>query len=252
MLAGLALIGLLLVHQFFVSDPLMPVRRLAHTIPVGAIVVAMCAGAASVGVVELTQAALQLDKVAPGHAGALFLPEFAGAILAAAAFGALIFTRRVPAFALTGLLVLGAGALVLTGVVGAADGLVLVGTGLVGIGVGASVSPALFSAGFSLPAPQLPRIFALVELLRGVAAFLAAPILMHIAATTGGGEAAGIEAGIWIAVAIAFGGLLLALAIFASGGVRLHRPDIERWLDGEGPALRSPPLGAALGARRSG
>jgi hypothetical protein len=52
-----------------------------------------------------------------------------------------------------------------------------VGAGLIGFGVGASVSPALFITGFSLRSAQIQRIFALVELLRGVTAFLAAPIL---------------------------------------------------------------------------
>jgi MFS family permease len=243
LLAGLGLIGVLLLHQFFVADPLMPVRRLAHTIPVAAILVAMCAGAASVGLVDLTQSALQLQKVAPGHAGALFLPEFAGAVLTAAVFGAILFTRLVPAMALTGLLILGGGGLLLTGVAHGSDGLVLAGTAAIGVGVGSSVSPALFTTGFSLPSGQLPRIFALVELLRGVAAFLAAPLLLHLAETVGADPATGIETAVWVATAIAFGGALLAAGIFTWGGGRLQRPEIDAWLEGEEPALPSPPLG---------
>jgi hypothetical protein len=38
---------------------------------------------------------------------------------------------------------------VLSGVTKGSDALVLIGSGLVGLGVGASVSPALFIAGFS-------------------------------------------------------------------------------------------------------
>jgi MFS family permease len=246
LLVGLGLIVGLLLHQFFVSDPLMPVRRLAHTIPVAAILIAMCAGAASVGLVDLTESALQLQKVAPGHAGALFLPEFGGAILTAAAFGAILFTRFVPALAFAGLLVLGGGGLILTGVADGSDGLVLAGTAAIGVGVGSSVSPALFATGFSLPSAQLPRIFALVELLRGVAAFLAGPLLVHMAETTGTTPGAGIEVAVWVATATAFVGALVAIAIFVSGGARLRRPDIDTWLDGEKPALDSPPLGARL------
>jgi MFS family permease len=243
---GLGLILALLLHQFFVADPLMPVRRLVHTIPVAAILIAMCAGAASVGLVDLTETALQLQKVAPGHAGLLFLPEFGGAILTAAVFGAILFTRFVPALALTGLVVLGAGGLVLTGVAHGSDAMVLVGTAAIGVGVGASVSPALFATGFSLPSAQLPRIFALVELLRGVAAFLAGPLLLHIAKTVGATPGTGIEAAVWVATGIAFVGAITAVAIFASGGARLRRPDIDTWLDGEEPALPSPLLGARL------
>jgi MFS family permease len=243
LLAGLGLIAALLLHQFFTRDPLMPVRRLAHTIPVAAILIAMCAGAASVGLVDLTQLALQLQQVAPGHAGALFLPELGGAILTAAIFGAILFTRLVPAMALAGLLVLGGAGLLLTGVAHGSDGLVLAGTAAIGIGVGSSVSPALFATGFSLPSEQLPRIFALVELLRGVAAFLAAPLLLHLAETVGATPGAGIETGVWVAAGIAFAGALGAVAIFIAGGARLRRPDIDAWLDGKGAALGPPRSG---------
>lgn len=59
---------------------------------------------------------------------------------------------------------------------------------LIGMGAAASVSPALFMVGFSLPALLLQRVFALVELLRGVTAFLVAPVLAFLAATLSGGE----------------------------------------------------------------
>ena len=86
-------------------------------------------------------------------------------------FGALIRTRFVPALAWLGLVMLAGGAAVLTGVAGGPQSLVIVGSGLVGIGVGSSVAPALFTTGFSLRAGQLPRVFAMLELLRGAAAF---------------------------------------------------------------------------------
>jgi MFS family permease len=242
LLGGLGLILALLLHQFYVQDPLMPVKRLAHTIPVAAIVIAMCAGAVSVGLVDLTRAGLELQKLSPTHAGLLFLPEFGGAILTAAAFGAILFTRFGPAMALAGVIVLGGGGLVLTGVASGTDALVLLGTAAVGVGVGASVSPALFSTGFSLPSRQLPRIFALVELLRGVAAFLAGPLLLHMSETVGASPASGIESAVWVATAIAFAGAVAALAIFHWGGARLQRPDLDAWLQGENPAIHSPPL----------
>ena len=50
----------------------------------------------------------------------------------------------------------------------------------------ALVLVALFVAGFSLPSASLQRVFAIVELLRAVAAFMVAPIFFHLAATTGG------------------------------------------------------------------
>jgi hypothetical protein len=49
------------------------------------------------------------------------------------------------------------------------------------LGVGASVAAALFIVGFSVPSGQFQRILAPIELLRGVAAYLVAPILLHLA-----------------------------------------------------------------------
>jgi MFS family permease len=242
LLVGVALIVALIAHQYHARNPLMPVRRLAHTVPVAAIAIAMSAGAASVGLVDLVESALNLNHVSPEHQAVLFLPEFGGAIVTAVVFGTIVFTRLVPVMAFAGLLVLGLAGVILTGVAGGSEMLVLVGCGAIGIGVGASVSPALFATGFSLPSRQLPRIFALIELLRGVAAFLAGPLLLHLAATVGASPATGIETAVWVTVAIVFGGALFAASIFVWGGARLERPDIDRWLAGEEPAVHSPEL----------
>jgi MFS family permease len=242
LLGGVGAIVVLMVHQFLADDPLMPVEKLAKTIPVAAILVAMCAAAAAVGLVDLAQTALQMRKVDPTHMAVLFLPEFGGAVVTAIVFGAIFFTRWIPTLALSGMAVLAGAAAVLTGVAGGSEALVLIGAGGVGVGVGASVAPALFTAGFTLPAPQLPRVFALIELLRGVAAFLAAPLLLHMAETVGGSPASGIESAVWVCFGIAVGGASVAVAVWVAGRARLQRPDIENWLEGEGPAIETPPL----------
>lgn len=77
-----------------------------------------------------------------------------------AIFGAIFFTPFVPAMAFAGLLMVVGAGFILTGVATGGDAIVLVGSGVLGVGVGGSVSPALFSTGFSLPSQQLPRIFA--------------------------------------------------------------------------------------------
>lgn len=179
LVVGVGMIITLVAYQYHARNPLMPVRQLATTFPVAGIIVAMCAGAASVGLVTLVQTALQ--KQSPVHTAMLFLPEFGAAAATAALFGILFRTRFVPVLAIGGMITLAGGAAVLSGVTHGPDALVLVGSGLVGLGVGASVSPALFIAGFSLRSAQIQRVFALVELLRGVAAFIAAPLLLHIA-----------------------------------------------------------------------
>jgi MFS family permease len=243
MLAGVGLIVVLMAHQYFVADPLMPVEKLANTIPVAAILTAMCAAAVSVGLIDLAQSALELQKVGPTHAGMLFWPEFGGAVAMAIVFGSIFFTRWVAALALGGMAVLTGAAAILSGVATGSGALVAIGSGAVGIGVGASVAPALFTAGFTLPSRQLPRVFALIELLRGVAAFLAAPLLLHMSETVGADPASGIESAVWVCFGIAVLGGLVALAIWIAGRARLQRPDVEPWLKGEKPAIESTPLG---------
>jgi hypothetical protein len=244
-IAGLLMLCALVAHEWRTEDPLIPVRSLAHTIPVAAIVVAMTAGCASVAVVQLAQTAVELHGASPGHGGLLFGPEVVMALAVAVLFGRLLYTRWTMALALAGLLALALGCAVLAGAARGSDALVLAGTALVGFGVGASVSPALFLTGFSLVSTNLPRVFAFVELLRGVAAFLVAPALVQLA-TTQADPVAGVRTATWIVVAIVVGGLLAAVAIGLLGRARLQEPDIDTWLAGDGPALPSEPIGAAV------
>jgi MFS family permease len=254
LLAGVGAIVALMVHQYTVEDPLMPVEKLAKAIPIAAILVAMCAAAASVGLVDLAQSALELRKVDPTHGAMLFWPEFGGAVAMAITFGLIFFTRFVPALALAGMFVLAGAAAVLSGVATGSEALVVVGSAATGVGVGASVAPALFTTGFTLPSPELPRVFALIELLRGVAAFLAAPLLLHMSETVGASPAAGIESAVWVAFGIALVGGVAALAIWIAGRARLQRPDIEPGWKGRSRRSsrprRSPPpeLAAVLAA----
>ncbi len=244
--AGTILVVAAVAYEYRIPNPLMPVEKLAHSIPVAGILTAMVGGAVSVALVELAEAALQGKGASPTHAAMLFWPEFAGALVTAAIFGAIFFTRWVPVLAFSGLVILAGGALVLTGAGSGSDALVVVGSGCIGVGAGASVSPALFMAGFSLESALLPRVFAMIELLRGVAAFLTGPILLHIAMTTGGTPEIGLRTATWVAFGIALGGIALVAAIWRLGRARLQRPDVESWLGGEGPAIESLPLGAAL------
>jgi MFS family permease len=245
LVVGVAMIVALVVYEYRAEEPLMPVRQLATTFPVAGITVAMCAGAASVGVITLVQTALQ-DKTSPTHLAMLFWPEFGAAVASAVLFGLLFRTRFVPLVALAGMVMLAAGGVVLSGVAHGPEALVVIGSGLVGLGVGASVSPALFITGFSLRSAQIQRVFALVELLRGVAAFLAAPLLLHLAMTASDKLSEGIRTAVWVCVGIAVGGAIFAVVVAILGRARLQRPDLERWEDGEQPAWDSPRLAAGL------
>jgi MFS family permease len=250
LLVGVGMIVALVVDQYLIKRPLMPVRQVATTFPVAGIIIAMTAGAASVAIITLTETALQ-KQPDPGHIAMLFWPEFGGAVATAILFGMLFRTRFTPLLALAGTTLIAAGAAVLTGVVSGPHAVVLVGSGLVGLGVGASVSPGLFITGFSLASRQIQRVFALVELLRGVAAFLVAPILVHLATTVAKSPASGIPVALWAAFGIAAGGGIAAACVLALGGARLQRPDLERWDQGEEPAWYSPPLAARIRSERT-
>lgn len=243
---GISLIVALVLTQYHSKRPLMPLKALTSTFPVVGIIVAISAGAASVGVIELVEAALRAKGTSPGHVGLLFLPQFGGALLAAAIFGVLFTTKWTKVIALAGLLMVAAGAAIMTGVSTGSEALVWVGTGALGFGVGASVAPALFVAGFSLPSNNIARIFAVIELLRAVAAFSVAPILAHIAQTVGGSPAAGTRTAMWICFGIALGGALLAVYLFVLARAKPHHPQIDRWIGGAEPAFDSPALAAAL------
>lgn len=249
LLGGLAAIVVLIVYQYRARHPLLTIRTmLSSTIPVAGIVVALFAAAASVSANALTAGVLA-SRYGPLHLGLLYLPEVAGAAITAVMLGVVFNKRSIHYLPLAGMISLAAGIAIFLVEVPSSEALTLVGSGLTGIGLGATVAPALFVAGFSLPSASLQRVFAIVELMRAVAAFMIAPIFAHFAATVGGGLDAGTSIALWIGLGIALGGALIGVAIYALGGARAQTPDIDRFLAGEAPAWHSPPLLASVRAR---
>ncbi|HUB72894.1 MAG TPA: MFS transporter [Solirubrobacteraceae bacterium] len=242
LLGGLATIVVLIVYQFRAKRPLLTIRSmLTSTMPVAGIVVALFAAAASVSATALTAGVLA-GRYGPLHLGLLYLPEVAGAAITAILLGVVITRRAIHYLPLAGMVVLAAGIAVFRLQVPSSEAATLVGSGLTGVGLGATVAPALFVAGFSLPSASLQRVFAIVELMRAVAAFMIAPIFAHLAATVGGGLDAGTGIALWIGLALALGGAVIGVAIYALGGARPQSPDIDRFVAGEAPAWYSPPL----------
>ncbi len=251
LVAGLALIVVLIVYQFRSRRPLLTIgSMLTSTMPVAGIVVALFAAAASVSATALT-AALLVGHYGPLHIGLLYLPELGGAVITAFALGAVISRREMHYLPLLGMAFLAAGIAVFLVKVPSSQATTLIGSGLTGIGLGASVAPALFVAGFSLPSPSLQRVFAIVELLRAVAAFMIAPVFAHLAATVGGSLASGTEIALWIGFGLAVGGGVIGVALYALGAARPQAPDLERFIHGDAPAWHSPPLLAGLRGRRA-
>ncbi len=242
LIAGLASIVTLIVYQFRATRPLLTIRTmLTSTMPVAGIVVALLAAAASVSATALTAIVLT-PFYSPLHLGLLYLPEVAGAVITAVVLGVVITRRAMHYLPLVGMLFLAAGIAVFRIHVPSSEAATLLGAGLTGIGLGATVAPALFVAGFSLPSANLQRVFAIVELLRAVAAFMIAPIFVHLSVTVGGSLDTGTSIALWIGLALALAGAVIGVAIYALGGARPQTPDLDRFVAGEAPAWYSPPL----------
>jgi MFS family permease len=246
LLGGVALIVLLIVNQYRRPRPLLTIREmLTSTVPVAGIVVALSAAAASVSATVLTATELA-HRYAPLHLGLLYLPELGGAAVTAVALGVLLNKRQMQYLPLAGMAFLAAGIAVFRVRVPPTEALTLIGSALTGIGLGAAVAPALFVAGFSLRSHSLQRVFAIVELLRAIAAFMIAPVFAHFAATVGGNARTGTGIALWISLGLAIGGAVTAVLLYALGHARPQTPDLEQFMTGEAPAWYSPPLLAGV------
>jgi nucleotide-binding universal stress UspA family protein/MFS family permease len=245
LVVGLMLIVVLWVYQYRARNPLLILRNLVTTIPVAGIVVAVCAAAAATSAIGLTAAVLA-PHYTPLHLGLLFVPELAAAIITAIVFGTLFSTRLIHYYALSGMVFLAAGVLVLRAAIPPTPALALTGSGLVGVGIGASVVPALFMAGFSQRSASIQRVFAILELLRAVAAFLIVPILLHFAVTLSGLPTAAMSTALWICFGLSVGGAVVGILLYLLGGVRPPAPALLQWMEGPEPAWESPPLFAAV------
>ncbi|HEX6452605.1 MAG TPA: universal stress protein [Trebonia sp.] len=245
LLGGLALIVLLLVYQYRGKNPLLTVRNLNSTIPLSGILVAVCTAAAAVSAVTLTGTVLA-PHYTPLHLGLLFVPELGGAVVAAIVFGTVVSRRLIHYFVLAGMVLLAAGILVLRAAVPPTAGLALAGTALVGVGVGASVTPALFLIGFSLRSPSIQRVFSISEMLRAVAGFLLAPVLLHFAVSLTGQPTPAMNTALWICFGIAAGGAVVGVLLYLLGGVHPAASVLTRWMSGKEPGWESPPLLAVL------
>jgi MFS family permease len=242
LLGGLATIVALVIYQYRSSRPLLTVKPLlTSAIPVASMVVALFAAAASVSATALTYGVL-VGLYSPLHIGLLYLPEVLGAVVSAVVLGQVIRRRSVQYLPFAGMILLAAGIAVFRIEVPSSQALTLVGSGLTGLGLGATVAPALFVAGFSLPAGSLQRVFAIVELFRAVAAFMVAPIFVYFASTASGGLDAGTGVALWIGLGLALGGGVIGAVIYALSGARPQTPDLETFLGQKDPAWYSPPL----------
>jgi hypothetical protein len=167
-------------------------------------------------------------------------------VITAVALGIVITKRAMHYLPLIGMVFLAAGILVFRIEVPASQAMTLLGSGLTGIGLGATVAPALFVAGFSLPSANLQRVFAIVELFRAVAAFMVAPIFVYFAGTLGSSLEEGTGIMLWVGFGLAVAGAVSYAALYALSGARPQTPDLPLFLAGQKPAWYSPPLLARI------
>jgi len=243
LVGGVVALVVLLAVEARQRDSLIPLGALSTQLPVTGILVAMVGGAVFVTVIELVQSRLaEVDHRAPAAIAGACWPAPAGAAIAALLFWRLFRTRWVPVLVDAGLLALAAGSALL--LVGWSTGVLVPALLLLGLGAGATVSPGLFLTGLGLPSTVLGGAFALVQLLRSIATYAVAPVVLVLA--TGAPHVAdGIDAGLLAMALLASAGLAAALLVPALSGARLREPDLERWLEGE-PALPSPTTGTHL------
>lgn len=247
LVVGVAALVLLVVRQYRKPRPLMPVRLLAHTLPVTGVSAAMVAGAGFTTLIDLTLVyLLHVTRLPPLAAGVLPVGQIVGVGAGALLFRAVLRTRWLPALTFGGLASVAVGGGVLLVAVPGRDltGIALAAL-LLGFGAGAGVTPGLFMAGLSVPSSRIGPTFALVELLRSEAAFLLAPVLLRVA--MGGAD---LSRGVWfsslVVLVITAASAVVLLGLLLLGGVRPHRPDLEGWLGGDSAAFHSPPLAAVL------
>ncbi|MDX6253078.1 MAG: hypothetical protein QOF10_6438 [Kribbellaceae bacterium] len=244
---GLLALLLLLIQQYRKDRPLMPLKLIAHTLPVTGITTAMVTGASVTALVDLAVVyLLQVEHVSPVRTGTILAAQVVGVTVAAVLFKSVLRTRWLPVLALGGLGMTAIGGAILLGI-GLGQGIFLVAvSGLfLGFGAGAGVAPGLFMAGLSVPSNRLGPTFALVELLRSEAAFLIAPVVAQLV-TLFRMPTDGIRVSALILVLLCMVSGALILGVLLLGGARPHAPDIESWLAGDHPAYRSPRLANAI------
>ncbi|MDH2416053.1 MFS transporter [Nocardioides sp. CER19] len=217
----------LIVWEMRRPDPLIPLSSLTTQLPVTGILVAMVGGAVVVTATDLLQARLtQIEHTSPADAAATFWPMPIGALVGAAVFWALFRTRFVPVLIDVGLAALALGCVLATGATTWAACLLL------GFGAAATVSPGLFLTGFGLRSDQLGRGFALVQLLRSMATYAVAPVVLALVLRSSAPVDAA-RVGMLAMAGVAAAALVAAIAVPALSGARLRAPDIEAWLEGD-------------------
>ena len=246
---GAACFVALLAVEYHKENALAPVKLMWTTIPVAGTLIAMLGGGVFVTYVQLFATMLvHVEKLDPLTTGLRFWPQVIGTIIAALLFGYVLRTRFTVLFALAGMaMLIAAGAMLLAYSSASGAALRFAALGALGLGAGATVSPALFVSGLPLQASMLGRIFALIELVRSVADFIIAPVILKVARLTSAPAdhsiaLNGVHAAVFVTLVIAVAATAVTVGLLLLGGSVLSVPNLEAWLNRNEPAIESPPL----------
>lgn len=249
---GLICFIALMIVEYHKQEPLAPVAMMWSTFPIIGALVAMIGGGTFVSYVELTiQFLIKIKHSTPLSAGVSFWPQIVGVALSATLLRLIFGSRFLPLLAYGGMLLLVAGGALLLFEAYDSRSYLLAAVGLLGLGAGATVSPGLFLAGLSLRTQFIGRILALVELVRSVADFILAPVMMRVAVESSEKSGVtpdlpGLHEAVAITLLITLAGAIMVIALHVASACGLPRPDLQAWLKQNRPALASPRLAQAL------
>jgi len=244
---GLLTIVVLLVMEYYVKDPLMPVKLLVSTFPLIGIVSAVISGLVFTGLTELFLVYVQkVDGYTPLLTGLVYWPALVTAVAASLLFGRLFNTRYVLVLPLSGMTALLAVAWIMTTLTShAGRGELFWIAFLLGAGAGLTVSPGLFIAALSVSPKLVGRAFSVVETLRLAGAYALAPAFVYfgeIFGMTPQKLVLGMHTVFWVSVGIMAVTMAVTTVLFFLGGARLHAPDLSGYLERQEGAFESPRL----------
>ncbi len=233
---GLLTIVILLIMEYYVKDPLMPVKLLVSTFPLIGIVSAILSGLVFTGLTELFLIYVQkVDGYSPLLTGLVYWPALVTAVAASLLFGRLFNTRYVLVLPLSGMTALLAVAWIMTTLTThAGRGELFWIAFLLGAGAGLTVSPKLVG-----------RAFSVIETLRLAGAYALVPAFVYfgeIFGMTPPKLVLGMHIMFWVSVCIMAGTIAITTVLFFLGGARLHAPDLSGYLERQEEAFESPRL----------
>jgi MFS family permease len=257
---GIAGFVILIVGEYRMDDGLLPFKKMLVAYAVIGFIGAAAGNAVYVADTQIfTIAAQHVKHFAPMQIAAATWPLFLMTIVTGLLFSAILKTKWVPLYTLSGLMAICIGSVLLFSNQRAA-------TFLIGYGAGSTITPALFTVGLSMPRDIIARAIAAVEVVRLTIGFTSGPLAQHSivahavnektvgAIVSGSGNAAvssaaaisdllrGIQSTMHYVVGFDVLVTLVVVVLLLKYYRNPHAPDFVRYIKEGTPAFDSPPL----------